>query len=162
MSASLIIIHLIVQIFSLSIYSLLHKIHALLNALRPIEIEALEKMLINEESLSVSIKESFFTKPDSSVNNLQNHKRRHSAPGSILLHSSNHKTNYCLNSSQVTRSASTVSLMNIISVINQTYSKKPNVNCEDLDNVSIASGGTTTTTSTVDSFEIGAYNLIFN
>lgn len=149
--------------------SLLHRIRDLILELRPVEVELLEKMLTNEQSSSITKEEpslsgdvkdeqSSPTEKEAPRPSPPSHKRRHSAPDRINRLSTNLRT-----SNDIVRSASTASLMNIITAVNASQELESKSTARR--DVLSSNASLDTTTSTVDSFEIalalGAKNSTF-
>ncbi|XP_025018519.1 lateral signaling target protein 2 homolog [Tetranychus urticae] len=154
-------------------HSRLHRIHSLLQFLRPVEIEILEKILINKDS-ELSAMDSFSWLKG--VNLIGDHlsQRRYSDPGIVDQASGwlagngeddeedDGEDNYenSRKDSFVERPLkkcfSSISLMYILTKPDSkecgNYSANDRQLCDDND--SLASNATTTTNSTVDSFEI--------
>lgn len=129
----------------------MHRIHRLLHALQPAEINLLEKILINKETdlLNISQDESWSQVDE---NNSENH-RRYSDPGLID----------CLTNSELIQKKES------LNDLNQKFSFPRNFSLTDCskkddfdnfqklnidDNMSVSSNATTITNSTIDSFEI--------
>ncbi|RWS27150.1 hypothetical protein B4U80_00874 [Leptotrombidium deliense] len=146
-------------------HSLIHRVYDLLHILRPVELEFLEKLLTNEESDTSNLNTELETK-ETVTDNLSKafSKRRHSSPECELneYRDSASKSEGMLLSKKC---ASTLSVMNFITALGGNATKQTkNVN-ENNDNVSVSSIATSTTASTVDSFElalaVGAKNSNF-
>lgn len=114
--------------------------------LRQIEIEALEKLLINEESLTNNFYDEEVLP---SISSNINRKRCNSAPNSSQL-----RRSYS-SESNLFKSASTLSM---IPPLKTSKSIQTECNRKLEDNVSVDSNTTVTTTASDDSFEIALGN----
>ena len=117
--------------------------------LRQIEIEALEKLLINEESLTNNFYDEEVLP---SISSNINRKRCNSAPNSSQL-----RRSYS-SESNLFKSASTLSM---IPPLKTSKSIQTECNRKLEDNVSVDSNTTVTTTASDDSFEIALGNQLF-
>ncbi|KAI1304650.1 Lateral signaling target protein 2 [Halotydeus destructor] len=144
-------------------HSVLSRLRELIAALRPVEIELLERMLTNEESVTSDLSQENCKRSDEQVSSPRErlatkHKRRHSAPDRVSLKSDRAVSQYGADS--LSKCASTTTLATMISLLgtdlketclDPKVSKTKSHQRTAVSNVSLDS---TNSVSSVDSFEL--------
>ncbi|RWS17471.1 hypothetical protein B4U79_09026 [Dinothrombium tinctorium] len=147
-------------------HSTIHRVYDLLHILRTVELEFLEKLLTNDESESLAFTAEMSKEENVLSNSFRlSAKRRYSAPDFDIEEIYNSKQNGHLLSKHC---ASTLSMMNLITALGEKkakFTRNANLCSDNSDEVSVSSIATSTTVSTVDSFELalamGAKNSNF-